>query len=43
MANGIQEWGEPVRKVLVDGELLLCQARNSDKTPLVSVLIEGKL
>jgi len=43
MVNGILNWGEPVRRVIEDGELLLCQARNSDRTPLVSVLIEGTL
>jgi len=43
MENGIQEWGEPVRKVLEDGKLLLRRVQNSDKTPLVSFLIEGKL
>ena len=41
MANGVMNWGEPVHRVLEDGELLLCQAKNSDRTPLVSVLIEG--
>lgn len=42
MANGVMNWGEPVHRVLEDGELLLCQAKNSDRTPLVSVLVEGK-
>ncbi|KAF6036491.1 hypothetical protein EB796_005204 [Bugula neritina] len=41
MANGIQEWGEPVCKVLEYGQVLLRQARNCDTSPLVSVLIEG--
>lgn len=41
MSNGIIEWGEPVKRVLEDGSLLLNQARHSERTPLVSVLIEG--
>lgn len=43
MYNGVLTWGDPVSRVIEDGELLLSQARNSDKTPLVSVLIEGRL
>ncbi|XP_067931264.1 vesicle-fusing ATPase-like [Watersipora subatra] len=41
MANDVFNWGEPVRRVLNDGALLLSQAKNSERTPLVSVLIEG--
>uniref|UniRef100_A0A6Q2Y730 Vesicle-fusing ATPase n=1 Tax=Esox lucius TaxID=8010 RepID=A0A6Q2Y730_ESOLU len=39
--NGIIRWGDPVTAVLDDGELLVQQAKNSDRTPLVSVLLEG--
>ncbi|MGH0159877.1 UNVERIFIED_CONTAM: hypothetical protein FKN15_038446 [Acipenser sinensis] len=40
--NGIIKWGDPVSRVLDDGELLVQQTKNSDRTPLVSVLLEGK-
>ncbi|MEQ2174102.1 hypothetical protein GOODEAATRI_004348 [Goodea atripinnis] len=39
--NGIIRWGDPVSAALEDGELLVQQAKNSDRTPLVSVLLEG--
>ncbi|KAG2460970.1 NSF ATPase, partial [Polypterus senegalus] len=39
--NGIIKWGDPVNHVLEDGELLVQQTKNSDRTPLVSVLLEG--
>ncbi|XP_048372392.1 LOW QUALITY PROTEIN: vesicle-fusing ATPase [Sphaerodactylus townsendi] len=39
--NGIMKWGDPVTRVLDDGELLVQQTKNSDRTPLVSVLLEG--
>ncbi|XP_061448181.1 vesicle-fusing ATPase isoform X6 [Rhineura floridana] len=39
--NGIFKWGDPVTRVLDDGELLVQQVKNSDRTPLVSVLLEG--
>ncbi|XP_019493319.1 PREDICTED: vesicle-fusing ATPase isoform X1 [Hipposideros armiger] len=39
--NGIIKWGDPVTRVLEDGELLVQQTKNSDRTPLVSVLLEG--
>lgn len=39
--NGIIRWGDPVSIVLEDGELLVQQTKNSDRTPLVSVLLEG--
>ncbi|XP_036811851.1 vesicle-fusing ATPase [Oncorhynchus mykiss] len=39
--NGIIKWGDPVTAVLDDGELLVQQTKNSDRTPLVSVLLEG--
>lgn len=39
--NGIIRWGDTVSSVLRDGELLVQQTKNSDCTPLVSVLLEG--
>uniref|UniRef100_A0A3P9L3H8 Vesicle-fusing ATPase n=1 Tax=Oryzias latipes TaxID=8090 RepID=A0A3P9L3H8_ORYLA len=39
--NGIIKWGDPVAHVLDDGELLVQQTKNSDRTPLVAVLLEG--
>uniref|UniRef100_A0A3Q3JV57 Vesicle-fusing ATPase n=1 Tax=Monopterus albus TaxID=43700 RepID=A0A3Q3JV57_MONAL len=39
--NGIIRWGNPVSAALQDGELLVQQTKNSDRTPLVSVLLEG--
>ncbi|XP_049614397.1 vesicle-fusing ATPase isoform X2 [Syngnathus scovelli] len=39
--NGIVRWGDPVSAVLEDGELLVQQTKNSEHTPLVSVLLEG--
>ncbi|CAB1441592.1 unnamed protein product [Pleuronectes platessa] len=39
--NGIIRWGDPVSAVLEDGQLLVKQTKNSDRTPLVSVLLEG--
>lgn len=40
--NGIIKWGDPVTHVMDDGELLVQQTKNSDRTPLVTVLLEGK-
>lgn len=39
--NGIIPWGDPVNGVLGDGKLLVQQTKNSERTPLVSVLLEG--
>jgi len=39
--NGIIKYGTKVEKLLRTGELFVQQVRNSDRTPLVSVLIEG--
>ncbi|XP_077594685.1 vesicle-fusing ATPase-like [Stigmatopora nigra] len=39
--NGIVRWGDPVLAVLEDAELLVQQTKNSEHTPLVSVLLEG--
>ncbi len=43
VANGIINWGEPVRHVLENGELAVNQARTSDRTPLVTILLSGRL
>lgn len=40
--NGIIKWGDPVSHILDDGELLVQQTKNSDRTPLVAVLLEGE-
>nr|XP_043906579.1 vesicle-fusing ATPase isoform X2 [Solea senegalensis] len=39
--NGIIKWGDAVTHVMDDGELLVQQTKNSDRTPLVAVLLEG--
>ncbi|KAK3552376.1 hypothetical protein QTP86_011271 [Hemibagrus guttatus] len=39
--NGIIKWSDSVSHVLDDGELLVQQTKNSDRTPLVAVLLEG--
>ena len=41
IVNGIINWGEPVQRVLEDGDLLVQQTRTSDRTPLITVLLEG--
>lgn len=41
IANGIITWGDPVHRVLEDGDLLIAQAKTSTTTPLVTVLVEG--
>ena len=42
VANGILNWGEPVRTIMEDGELAVNQARSSERTPLVTMLLSGK-
>ncbi|XP_058262622.1 N-ethylmaleimide-sensitive factor b [Hemibagrus wyckioides] len=39
--NGIVKWSNAVSDVLGDGELLVQQTKNSERTPLVTVLLEG--
>ncbi|KAJ0060363.1 hypothetical protein NL108_010179, partial [Boleophthalmus pectinirostris] len=39
--NGIVVWGDLVSEVLKKGKLLVQQTQNSERTPLVSVLLEG--
>ncbi|XP_050418791.1 vesicle-fusing ATPase [Patella vulgata] len=41
LINDILSWGEPVKRVLEDGDLVVAQAKSSDRTPLVSMLLEG--
>ena len=41
LANGVITWGEPVTRVLEDGDLIVSQTRVSDRTPLVTMLLEG--
>ena len=40
--NGIIDWGEPVQRVLEDGDLVVKQTRQSDRVHIVSMLMEGK-
>lgn len=40
--NGIVQWSNAVSDILGDGELLVQQTKNSERTPLVTVLLEGK-
>ncbi|KNC76406.1 hypothetical protein SARC_11091, partial [Sphaeroforma arctica JP610] len=39
--NGVVEWCPQVQRILDDGKLLVDQVKNSPRTPLVSVLLEG--
>lgn len=39
--NGIVKWSNAVTDILGDGELLVQQTKNSERTPLVTVLLEG--
>uniref|UniRef100_A0A8C2AC66 Vesicle-fusing ATPase n=1 Tax=Cyprinus carpio TaxID=7962 RepID=A0A8C2AC66_CYPCA len=39
--NGIVKWSNGVSDILGDGELLVQQTKNSERTPLVTVLLEG--
>lgn len=41
LSNGVITWGEPVTRVLEDGDLIVSQTRSSDRTPLVTMLLEG--
>eukprot|EP00123_Amoebidium_parasiticum_P012524 comp21416_c0_seq1/m.29514 comp21416_c0_seq1/g.29514 ORF comp21416_c0_seq1/g.29514 comp21416_c0_seq1/m.29514 type:complete len:782 (-) comp21416_c0_seq1:235-2580(-) len=41
LANGIIQWGSAVDQIVTDGRLFVDQVRNSPRTPLVSVLLEG--
>ena len=39
--NGIINWGQAVKDVLEEGMLRINQAKQSEMTPLVSILLEG--
>ncbi|XP_071822436.1 vesicle-fusing ATPase-like isoform X2 [Apostichopus japonicus] len=39
--NGIIPWGQPVQDILENGKLVLQQTQSSNRTPLVSLLLEG--
>lgn len=41
MTRGIINWGRPVSDILADGNLYIQQARGSEGSGLVSVLLEG--
>ncbi|XP_066992655.2 vesicle-fusing ATPase 1 [Anabrus simplex] len=41
LARGIINWGTPVSNILEDGMLFIQQARSTDSSGLVSVLLEG--
>lgn len=41
MARGIINWGTPVSNIFEDGMLFIQQARSSESSGLVSVLLEG--
>jgi len=41
LARGIITWGTPVSSILEDGMLFIQQARSTDTSGLVSVLLEG--
>lgn len=41
MRNGIINYGESIQRLLTTGDTFVAQVRNSDRTPLVSVLLEG--
>ena len=41
--NGIINWGQPVSDVLENGKLVVQQTQESNRTPLVSLLMEGML
>ncbi|KAL8607609.1 hypothetical protein ACOMHN_003528 [Nucella lapillus] len=41
LSNGVITWGEPVTRVLEDGALVVAQTRVSDRSPLVTLLLEG--
>ncbi len=40
--NGIIEWGPPVQEILENGRLVLQQTQESNRTPLVSLILEGE-
>lgn len=43
LSQGVINWGIPVKSILEDGRLLCQQAKASEASGLVSVLLEGDL
>jgi vesicle-fusing ATPase len=43
IANGIIKYGMVIERILSDGQLFVEQVRNSQRTPVVSVLLHGKV
>lgn len=41
--NGIVNWGQAVKDVLEEGLLRINQTKQSEMTPLVSILLEGMI
>ncbi|KAK3790596.1 hypothetical protein RRG08_066307 [Elysia crispata] len=41
LAQGILSWGEPVNRVLTDGDLVISQVKTSDQASLITMLLEG--
>ncbi|GFN82936.1 vesicle-fusing ATPase-like [Plakobranchus ocellatus] len=41
LAQGILSWGEPVNRVLTDGDLVISQIKTSDQASLITMLLEG--
>ncbi|KAF5898154.1 vesicle-fusing ATPase-like, partial [Clarias magur] len=41
MLNGIVTWSSEISEILRHGELLVRQTKSSDRTPLITVLLEG--
>ena len=43
VANGIINWGEPVSRVLSDGDMVINQTRNGERSQLITMLLEGEV
>ncbi|BFZ22128.1 hypothetical protein BsWGS_25167 [Bradybaena similaris] len=41
LSQGILRWGEPVSRVMTDGDLVISQIKTSDQTSLITMLLEG--
>ncbi|ORY49371.1 AAA-domain-containing protein [Rhizoclosmatium globosum] len=41
VTNGVIKFGDHIERILSDGQLFIDQVRNSERTPLVSVLLHG--
>lgn len=42
LSQGILRWGEPVSRVMTDGDLVISQIKTSDQTSLITMLLEGE-